>query len=103
MAPYSAPHFAEKRHAHRISVPLLVELEGGSGITRDVSAHGVYFETDHSFAPGAPITFSLLLEHGALHGPFRLHCQGQVVRVERRRAKTGVAVAIDSVRFDPIV
>jgi len=82
---------------------LLVELEGGSGITRDVSAFGVFFETDHPFTPGAPVSFSLLLEHGALDGPLRLHCQGQILRVERRRAKTGVAVAIDSVRFDPIV
>lgn len=103
MAPYSTPHFAEKRHAPRISVPLLVELEDGSGITRDVNAFGLFFETDHSFAPGAPISFSLLLEHGALDGPLRLHCQGQVVRVERRPAKTGVAVAITAVRFDPIV
>ena len=103
MSTLRAPHCTEKRRAHRIAVPLTVELESASGVTRDVSALGVFFEMDRSFLPGAPITFSLLLEHGALDGPLRLHCQGQVVRVERRRAKTGVAVSIAAVRFDPIV
>jgi len=96
-----APHdFAEKRRAPRIFTGLPVELESGTGITRDVSISGVLFETNVSLSPGAPISFSLLLEHVDPDGPLRLYCQGQIVRVERSRGKVRVAVAVTSYGFD---
>jgi len=101
MDTHSTPDFGTRRQAQRISVALPVELERGKGVTRDVSASGVFFETDLLFSPGAPITFCLVLEHVTSVGPIRLRCQGTIVRVERRNGKVGVAVAIESHRFDP--
>jgi hypothetical protein len=79
-----------------------VELQNGNGITRDVSVSGVFFETDLSISAGTGIIFSIILEHVDPAGPIRLHCHGEVVRVERVHDKFGVAVAIDQHRFDPI-
>lgn len=92
--------FMDRREAPRLEIGLPVELERGNGWTRDISASGVFFETDESFTPGAPIRFSLLLEH-VYPSPFRLECQGQIVRVERREGKVGVAAAINSYRLIP--
>ena len=91
-----------RRQDQRLAVALPVELQNGHGVTRDVSASGVFFETTLSFSPGAAIRVSLLLEHADPVGPIRLHCQGKVVRVERLREKFGVAVAINRHRFDPM-
>jgi len=92
--------FTERREAARLEVRLPMELERGNGWTRDVSASGVYFETDESFTPGAPIRFSLFLKH-AFPSPFRLECTGQIVRVERREGRVGVAAAITEYRLIP--
>jgi hypothetical protein len=91
-----------RRQDQRLAVALPVELQNCHGVTRDVSASGVFFETTLPFSPGAAIRFSLLLEYADPLGPIRLHCQGKVVRVERLRAKFGVAVAIDQHRFDAV-
>jgi hypothetical protein len=76
----------------------LVEWEGGTGITRDVSVGGVYFVTQQTFSLGAPLECTLLFEHLDPGQPVRLHCRGQVVRVESVDGKTGVAVAITAYR-----
>ncbi len=94
-----AKDFDMKRQAQRISVALPVELENGKGVTRDVSVSGVFFETDLLFSLGTPISFFLILEHADPVGPIRIQCQGNIVRVEPRHGKLGVAVAIDSHRF----
>jgi Tfp pilus assembly protein PilZ len=76
-----------------------VELEGGTGITRDVSLSGVFFETDHSFAPGEEISFALVLERVSADHPVRLQCEGRVVRISRFDKRIGVAVAFSSYKF----
>jgi PilZ domain-containing protein len=87
--------FTERRQAVRYRVALPAELEAdGTGQTRDMSASGVFFETDQSFSPGAPISLSLTFAGGV-----RVQCEGQVVRVERGEGKAGVAVALTSYRF----
>jgi hypothetical protein len=92
----------DRRKAQRFRVTLPVELEGGSGITRDISVCGVFFETDRTFAPGELIQFTLVLEHMAPGQPVRLQCQGEIVRVERREGNVGVAVAIGAYRLGAI-
>jgi hypothetical protein len=91
----------ERRQAERSQVALPVQLEDGVGVTRDVSAAGVFFETERVLAVGTAIRLSLLLEHADPEGPLRLHCQGHVVRVEPGPGKVGVAVAITSYAFEP--
>jgi hypothetical protein len=77
-----------------------MELSEGTGLTRDLSACGVFFETDRVFAPGEVIQFALVLEHIDPNRPVRLRCRGQVVRVERRGDTMGVAVAITAYQLD---
>lgn len=89
----------ERRKVQRIPMALPVELSEGTGITRDLSVCGVFFETDRSFLPGESIQFTLVLEYLDPRQPVRLQCQGRVVRIERHGELTGVAVAITAYRF----
>lgn len=73
-----------------------MELEKGTGLTRDFSTSGIYFETDQSFSLAEPIEFFMNLEHTDLVPQARVRCLGEVVRVEPMGEKTGVAVAIHS-------
>ena len=79
-----------------------MELKKGVGVTRDFSASGVYFETDQSLAPPEPIEFFLILEHSELGPQVRVRCRGEVVRVEPKGEKTGIAVAISSYGFEGV-
>ena len=101
MIPGSEPENADRRRAPRFRIAIPVELEEGTGITRDVSLSGVFFETNQSFAPGERVSLILVLERSSPGRPVRLQCEGRVVRVTRSDPKIGVAVAIASFRFDP--
>ena len=77
-----------------------MELLEGTGITRDLSVCGVFFETAHIFAIGEVIQFALVLEYIDPRQPVRLQCRGHVVRRERQGNTMGVAVAIKAYRLD---
>ncbi len=77
-----------------------VHLDQGTGITRDVSASGVFFETDGNYVAGSEISFSIELEGPG--GKMMLRCQGQIVRVEQRDGKIGVAAKIIESRLEPV-
>jgi hypothetical protein len=94
--------FPERRKATRFKGHLPVEFEKGTGVTRDFSTSGVYFETDRPFSPAEPIEFFLTLEHTDLGAKIRVRCFGEVVRVEPAGEKTGVAVAITSFGFESL-
>jgi hypothetical protein len=85
----------EQRRMPRYPVGLAVEMEKGKGLTRDISASGIYFETEELYSPGAPIRFTLVLEYS---GPTPLHlsCVGEVLRVDTHGDMFGVAAAITS-------
>jgi len=92
--------FTDRRQARRYRIAVPVELDHGTGLTRDISTSGVFFETDQSCSVGTTLSFSLVLEHADPRGPMRLHCRGEVVRVEQKEGKVGVAVCFTSYRFD---
>ena len=81
-----------KRKEERVHAALPVDLGNGTGITRDVSASGMFFETDVNYAPGSEINFSIEIDGPG--GKMMFKCQGQIVRVERRDGKAGVAARI---------
>jgi hypothetical protein len=84
---------SEKRRGQRIHTALPVILKNAAGITRDVSASGVFFWTSESVcAPGELISFSVELKRP--EGRMKLKCQGDVVRTELRNGEMGVAVKI---------
>ena len=83
----------EKRRGQRIHIALPVFLKNAQGITRDVSATGVYFWISEFFcAPGDLIDFVVELRRPA--GSLMLKCRGDVVRTEARTNEIGVAVRI---------
>ena len=70
-----------------------IELESGSGETRNVSASGIYFVTDVALEEGAPLRFTLRFKR-ASGGPFLLRGEARVVRIERVGSNFGVGAAI---------
>ena len=92
----------ERRQALRFPITLPVDLERGTGITRDISTSGLFFETNQVFSAGAPIRLTLVLGQTCPGTPICLHCQGQIVRAERREEKVGVAVAFTSYWFEAL-
>lgn len=80
---------------------LPVRLQGGaSGTTRDLSASGIYFETDVEPVQDSPLSFSVEFKSGT--GGMALRCQAQVVRVERLDGKVGVAARILESKLEPV-
>jgi hypothetical protein len=82
----------DKRREERIRVALPVDLGNADGLTADVSASGMYFETSATFNPGEQIRFSV--EFDAAGGKMVLRCLGQIVRTVMRDGRQGVAVTI---------
>jgi hypothetical protein len=84
------------RKEDRVPVSLPVNLGNADCITRDVSASGVFLESNGSFVAGERIDFAI--EFDSPGGKLILKCNGEIVRVEDRNGKVGVAVKIvDSV------
>ena len=84
---------ANKRREERVQAGLLVALaSGGSGVTRDISATGIFFETEAQYTKGNQIDLTVELDAPA--GRLQLKCQGEIVRVEQHDGKVGVAVKI---------
>ena len=81
-----------KRREERICTALPVNLGIATGITCDISASGIFFETDASLIPGSHISF--IVEFEAPGGQMELKCSGEIVRTEPRDSKVGVAVKI---------
>ena len=81
-----------------LGLPCLLS-DGGYGMTRDISASGVFFETDW----GAPSTGSVLELEFTLDSPshcFRFIAFGSVMRTERQAGKSGVAVKVHATRME---
>jgi hypothetical protein len=88
------------RKEERLPVALPLKIENTQCITRDVSASGVFFETNSTFTMGADVDFAI--EFDSPGGKLILKCNGKIVRLEDKVGKTGVAVKIvDSVMESP--
>lgn len=90
----------QKRCEERISTELPVYLGGITGTTRDVSASGILFETDASYALGNTVQFAV--EMSTSTGKMVLRCQGEVVRIVPQGRKVGVAVKISQSTLEPV-
>jgi hypothetical protein len=75
-----------------VPAALPVHLGRTSGITRDVSASGMFFETDASLNLGSSISFNV--KFAAPAGNMMLKCHGEIVRIEPSGTRMGVAVKI---------
>ena len=81
----------ENRRGARMFVTRPVRLGGRTGITRNISTSGIFFETDVDYAPGSEIIFAI---DGPAESNLILRCRGTIVRIEHRTGKVGVAVEI---------
>lgn len=90
---------SNRRHElrHRVRVP--VRFEHGSGLTRDLSLAGVYFETEAPIDLSSPIRFTIAFEQP--EGTISIQCEGHVVRIEPQGSRSGVAVAINDLILSP--
>jgi len=86
---------AERRRSKRIDVVLPVILENAVGVTRDVSASGVFFWKSGPSICGESISFSMARKIES--GKVLLKCRGVVVRTEPCGDDVGVAVRITAV------
>jgi len=82
----------DKRREERVAVALPIFLADATGITRDVSASGIFFEINTRFAVGDPVNFTV--EFDAPDGKRLLRCEGNIVRTEQRDDRTGVAIQV---------
>lgn len=84
--------FEDRRRAERLPVTIPIELNGRTGVTRDVSGLGVYFRAAFPFEQSEELEFLLRIPD-AIH----VRCWGRIVRVDfdREAMSYGVAVTID--------
>ncbi len=88
----------EQRAAVRFDTHMPVQTEHGAGTAQNISAPGIYFETDVEPHAGALVNFSIEYRlHGRMH---RLLCEGKVVRVEQHGERVGVAARLVAPFFD---
>lgn len=96
---------SEIRTGKRFPLTLPVRLAGKDGVTRNISAAGVFLYTDSQLQIGSEVEFELTLPAAATGGPsdIAVHCRGRVVRVEpvvpQQVAKPGVACVIDQYKI----
>jgi len=89
------------RRAERISWKLPVNLGVATGTTRDISASGVFFET----AATCPLLSNVVrfeLELDTPNGKVLLKCLGEIVRIEPRDKRVGVAARIIESSAKPV-
>lgn len=70
----------------------MTTTDGTSGITKDISATGIYFELDEKQELGSIILFSVDLDTPG--GVLKLVCEGKIVRVVKEGGKVMVATKI---------
>jgi len=102
------PDGADRREARRfnMSLPMRVLSRDSQALeftaqTRDVSYRGLYFLAEMQFKIGSAIDFVITLpEQVTRSGDVKIHCQGQIVRVEPTHNGTmGIAAKIDRYEF----
>ena len=75
-----------------------MELDGGIARARNVSASGIYLETNVPLRKGADLRFTV--HFAPIEGtPLRMECRARVVRIERLVGRFGVGATIQHFNF----
>jgi PilZ domain len=91
---------SNKRRHHRANTGMRVFLKSATGVTRNMSASGVYFWISGTYAIGQSISFWIELKRA--RGRMMRKCKGKVLRVDRQdSSRVGVAVRITESRMEP--
>ena len=86
-----------ERGADRFTSALPVEIGGVQGLTRNISATGIYFETEAAQMPGSRVNFTVEMNTRGMK--IKLVCQGKVVRVDHNGRVSGIAAKLESSFF----
>jgi len=89
--------FREKRLAGRFPSCCTVDLDPGTGVTRDLSTTGVCFTTDKAIEPDLMLRCFIPMQKPGKN-PIRLRCEGRVVRANK--SEDGWDVAINFTTFE---
>ena len=98
--PYPSSDHSDHRAAARFDTALNVDVEGLSARTRNISASGVYFETDVDLPLGTVLNLSVQFTQGGRK--HWLACEGKVVRVTTADGHHGVAASLLTPFFSPV-
>lgn len=92
-------HPKYKRASDRFNAEMPVEINGVKGLTRNISATGVYLETKAGkTAPGTAISLTIEVTMGG--EKLQLVCDGEVVRVDPKRdGSFGIAARLSNSFF----
>ena len=82
----------DQRTAQRFGVALRLTVAGGEGATHDLSATGLYFESNRSYPLGERI--ELVLEFPGTRRVYPLTCEAEVVRVSAAGDGFNIAVRL---------
>lgn len=89
--------FEERRVNPRECLALPLKLADASrAVTRDISATGLYFEMQGAHVLSGPVDFELQLPEVSM----KFTASGEIVRVELKDGRTGVAVRLIDPRLD---
>lgn len=92
--------FQHERAADRFATELPVEIDGVQGLTRNISATGIYFEAEVAPTRGSRVSFTVeVMVQGE---KLKLVCQGEVVRVEQHDGVLGIAAKLESSFFSDV-
>ena len=78
-----------------------VVLAHGSGVTRNIRTSGVFFEINADYAVGSKIIFAIEFD-GSQDEKLERRSRGEIVRIEPRGDKVGVAVRIVAYKLESI-
>ncbi len=93
MKKHQVSTFGQLKRSKRVSTELPTFAEGVRGVTRDVSATGLYIVQDQPLKAGSRIEFWVDLNTPS--GDLKLSAEGEVVRVEKvDDGRFGIAIKI---------
>ena len=87
------------RTEERVPCGLPVDLGIATGVTRDISVSGVFFETEATYPLSSSIQFQVKLD--TPQEKMLVTCRGDIVRVEPRNKHVGVAVKLTEALMEP--
>ncbi len=98
-AAHTVRMFEERRvnPRERLTLPLKL-ADGAPASTRDISATGLYFEMQGAHVLSGPVDFELQLSEVSM----KFKASGEIVRVELKDGRTGVAVRLIDPRLETL-
>jgi hypothetical protein len=75
----------------------MIDVNGGTGRTIDISATSVFFESRRRFTPGEHVAIVFPLERTGPGASVR--CAAEIVRIETRGEMFGVAATYEPIAF----